>query len=205
MPRNLVRLLALLAAAVLMLGACGDDDGGEAAPTTTEAPGGVGDEGDDGDESDDSDDTTTTTAGSRGGSGMPDLPNVAAINDFCDLFVQFDGLDDEAFWGDDPDMSPEESAAATAEGFQFMQALFTRAVQLAPNEVRPDMALFAEAMGEYNSLLAEYDYDFMALAMASMDDPELEERFAVLDSAELDAASERIEAYVLDECGIDLS
>jgi hypothetical protein len=202
MPRNLVRLLALLAAAVLVLGACGDDDGGDAAPTTTAAPGAVGDDSDD-----TTDGATTTTAASptpTGGQGRSDLPNLGSINDFCDLFVIFDDFDDEVFFGDDPDLTPDESSAAMAEGFQFMQALFVRAVQLSPNEIRGDMALFADAMAEYNALLAEYDYDFMALAMASMEDPELEERFATLDSPEFDAASERIEDYVLDECGVDL-
>lgn len=201
MPRNLVRLFAMLAVAVLMLGACGDDDGGDAAPTTTAAP---GDTADDGDGPGDDDSDTTTTVSPGGGSERPDLPNLAAIDDFCDLFVQFDDFDDEAFFGDDPDMSADESAEAMAEGFRFMEALFARAVQLAPNEIRADMALFASTMSDYNDLLAEYDYDFMAMAMASMDDPELEERFAALDSAELDAASDRIEGFVLAECGIDL-
>jgi hypothetical protein len=202
MPRNLVRLLALLAAAVLLLGACGDDDGDDASPTT-EAPAATDDTTDD--PSDDGDTTTTTTQATSGtgASGVPSQAVLAGVNDFCELFAMFEDIDPfEA--GEDPSLTPEESAAQTAEAFQFIGAFFARAVQLSPDEIRSDVALFAEFMGEYNALLAEYDYDFMAMAMASADDPDLEARFEALDSEEFDAATTRIENYVFDECGIVL-
>jgi predicted small lipoprotein YifL len=204
MQRHLVRLLAVLAASLLLLAACGDDD------STATPPADTADQ--DGTDAGDTDATDTTDAAdddappaTAGGTDRGDLPNLAAIGDFCDLFRAFDDIDDEVFFGDDPDMSPEESAEAMAIGFQYMEALFARAVQLAPGEIRDEMATIAAGMAAYNSLLAEYDYDFMAMAVASMEDPELEERFAAIESDEFEDASDRIEAYVLAECGVDLS
>ena len=207
MPRTLIRLLALLATAALLLGACGDDDGDDGAAPTTEAPAATGD-----DSASDDDDTTTTeaptttvAAGGSGSSGMPSVASLAGVDDFCTLFAMFDDVDDPFEIAEDPAATPEEASAQMAEAFTFIQAFFARAVQLSPGEIRTDVALFAEVMQEYNELLAEYDYDFMGVAMASMSDPEIEARFERLDSAEFDAAATRIEDYVFDECGIDLS
>lgn len=205
MPRNLVRLLALLATAVFLLGACGDDDGG-ASTTTTEVPGAIDDDTDDGDDTTTTagDDDTTTTVVT--GSGSRDLPDLAAIGSFCGLFEAFEEVDnDDSFFSDDPDLSPEESAAEMAVAFQFLNALFVRSAQLAPGEIKADMELMASGMGQYMSLLAEYDYDFMALTMAAMEDPELEERMSLMESPEFDAAADRVETFVLAECGVDLS
>jgi hypothetical protein len=102
-------------------------------------------------------------------------------------------------------MTDEEAAAAAAQGFQFLEAFAARAAQLSPDAIRADMAMFASAMSEYNAVLAEYDYDFMAMAMAGSEDPEAMERLELMESDEFMAASDRIEAFVLDECGVDLS
>ncbi len=226
MPRNLLRLLAVLATAMLILGACGDDDGGSGddTTTTTAAPSDIADGDDaDGDDADDTDDTTDDTAdegddgdapstettvpsgsGSEGAAGLPDAAALAAVDDFCDLFVMFDDVEDPFEIADDAELTPEESAAQTRESFQFVEALFIRATQLAPNEIKADMGVFADFIGEWNGLLAEHDYDFMAMMMASATDPEIEQRFTALETEELDAASNRIEEYVSAQCGIDL-
>lgn len=208
MPRTLLRLLAVLAAATLLLGACGDDDGGssddDATTTTTEAPADLDEETDGGDDTDG--DTTDTTEEASGGStgGVPDAAALARIGDFCELFGVMQEVEDPFDAMDDPTLATEDQAAAVEQAFTFVEALFTRATQLAPGEIKADVALFAEYMGEWNSLLAEYDYDFVGVAMAAMDNPELEERFAGLESDDFEAASERVEAYVQSECGITL-
>ena len=208
MPRSLFRLLAILAAGLMLLGACGDDDGGDAATDTTAADVDTDDDGEDVDDDTDAEDgddagETTTTEGSGSG-GTGNLPNLAQINDFCGLFAAFDDVDDP-FEIDEMAADDENLPAQMAQTFQFIEALFGRATALAPNELEADMRLLASGMSEYNALMAEYDYDFMAMAMAGTEDPEAMERLEILDSEEFAAASTRVEEYVLAECGIDLS
>jgi hypothetical protein len=205
MPRYIMRILAILAASLLLLGACGDDDGADTAAPSESADDGdaaAPDAGDDGDDPSNGDDAPATTGAPRGDGS---LPNLAGINDFCGLWQAFDGVDEDFLFGYDPDMTEEEAAAAAAQGFQFLQAFAARAAQLSPDAIRADMAMFASAMAEYNAVLAEYDYDFMAMAMAGSEDPEAMERLELMESDEFMAASERIEAFVLEECGVDLS
>lgn len=204
-----MRILAILAASLLLLGACGDDDGADtAAPSESAddddaAAPDADDDDADGDDTSSVDDDAPDTTGAPSGDGS--LPNLAGINDFCGLWQSFDGIDDDFLFGDDADMTDEEAAASAAQGFQFLEAFAARAVQLSPDAIRVDMAMFAAAMSEYNALLAEYDYDFIAMAMAGSEDPEAMERLELMESDEFMAASERIEVFVMEECGVDLT
>ncbi|MEM9468027.1 MAG: hypothetical protein AAGA90_21845 [Actinomycetota bacterium] len=71
------------------------------------------------------------------------------------------------------------------------QGLLAEAIADAPGELVPDLQLTLDAFGEFKTILEVYDYDFFAAA----DDVE-----AFTDNPELDAADDRIQAWIDANC-----
>jgi hypothetical protein len=66
----------------------------------------------------------------------------------------------------------------------------------APEEIKDDIAVMGEAMAEFDEVLSEVDYDFLALSEADL---------AALDIPEVEQASENISRYADENCGGDAS
>ena len=138
--------------------------------------------------------TSTGAPAGDGGTGTTAAPATTAAapagnptDDFCEFIVAY---------AEDADFSPIGLNPEEIEDlFTTNVDAIDEAVRLAPSEIEADVAMFADAYGDFVALLAEYDFNFLALGDAALDDP----RLAALDDPELQAAGDRIEAY----CGID--
>ena len=62
----------------------------------------------------------------------------------------------------------------------------------APEEIKDDIAVMGEALAEFDEVLSEVDYDFLALSEADL---------AALDNPEVEQASENVSRYADENCG----
>ncbi|MDO8363805.1 MAG: hypothetical protein Q7V88_12970 [Actinomycetota bacterium] len=201
MNRSTTLLLGALAATSL-LAACSDDATPAATPTTSAA----GDTTDDvaSDTTDDAaSDTTeagsdTTEAGSNtteGGSetteGGSNDPSVEA---FCDMVRDYldvgDSLD-SVFDADTPD------PVAIEDAFRTMSDMTDELADAAPAEVKADAETVAEGFHQIIDVMASYDWDLVAIASS-------DEFFALTSDEEISAASDRLDQWSADTCGIPL-
>lgn len=194
------RLIAALFASLLVLAACGDDGGDEADGTTTTAAAQETDATDDTETTETTAETTETTetteGGSSGGSGFGfDAGDLAAIDHFCDLESIGENIEFDLF--DDAAATPDQ----IQDGIDAMSAIFARGNQLAPPEISEDFATLTRGMADLIGVLSDYDFNFMELMTAAEADPELEARFNSLNSPELIAASDNVEAWIEANCG----
>jgi len=199
MSSRLLRLLAALLASVLVLGACGGDDDedddttGSTTSTTVEAPG----DGDD--EADTTDDTVEETVDPDEGDDTGTDEDAAsfdpAVLESVDDFCQLDAVGDEAFMALTSD-TPE----GAEQGAQFMAAFFTRATEIAPDELSEDLRVLTGALGELYAAAADHDYDIEAMYAAAAEDPELQARLDAADAPEVEAADQRVTDWVDANC-----
>ncbi|MEO6318038.1 MAG: hypothetical protein ABIP36_04570 [Acidimicrobiales bacterium] len=127
--------------------------------------------------------TTTTTA--RAPTFTADVGSP-----FCDLL---DDVDLATVLG-----GVEGEPAAVASAFQQLVDLLVQAAELAPDEIRADVALVADGMVSLDAALAAVDYDFDALAASPSSGEVIE---AVNDPAFADAGV-RVGAYRTQACGL---
>ena len=187
-------LMALIAALALFVAACGSD---EAETATDPEPAPAADGGDDtaddtADElptDDDAGDAATSgladdDAGDEATSEVVDPPPGAG--DFCSLYAENLNLIQEFDFFDPVQV---EQWIGTSVG------LLDQAIADAPGEIQADLEIVRADFDALVDTLEEYDYDFFA-ASEAVD--------AITDTAEVDAATDRIDAYVESTCGIDV-
>lgn len=166
------RTAVVLSVLALVAGACGGGDeetSATSSPTTAEP-------------------TVQTTTTVPAAEPADDESSSGTSSEFCGFIVEVD----EEF-ALDVGATDAESLRALIEE---TQRAFDRAEDLAPSEIRGDIAVIAEAYDGFASLLAEYDYDVMTAFLAAEDDP----RLLALEADELAAASSRIGQF----CGVAL-
>ncbi len=176
-------LLAVSAVAILTLSACGSDSDSSAADTTVaEGATDVATDSTDG-----GDETDTSVAVDTEFSGDDS-------DTFCALAVQFDENDPttELFTSDDPEQLKVDWATA--------EDLISSLTAEAPAEIKPDFEILTAGFQQVGDLYEKYDWDFQALGEAASTDPDVA---ALADTAEADAASDRVDAYLQQVCGID--
>ncbi len=178
--------LALLFAAAftVSLAACGGDDSGSSASDegsdSTEAPAASSDAPD---SSAGGDESAATT-------GAPDFSGDGG-GEFCSQAQGFDEVfGDEAFQSNDP--------ADLEDQFNASQEASAQLEESAPDEIKADVAILADAIGGLIEVFAAADYDFTQLAS----DPEAIAQLEAFSSAEITDASTRVEAYLTEVCGI---
>lgn len=187
------RIGAVLFALLLVAAACGGGDD-EATPTSASEAAQPADEAvtptqvedSEGEETEPADEQESPVE--REPSGDAPDPGSGSESNFCGFIAQADEELNPDPAGFDPD--------SFRELIEQTQRVLERAQELAPDEVRSDVALIAEAYEGFASLLEEYDYNIMAVSTAAADDP----RLLALESDELAAASARIGQF----CGVDL-
>ncbi len=126
-------------------------------------------------------DTTTTTTTAPTFTGNAGSPFCNLLDD-VDLATVLGGVDGEP--------------AAVASAFQQLVDLLVQAAELAPDEIRADVALVADGMVSLDAALAAVDYDFDALAASPSSGEVIE---AVNDPAFADAGV-RLSAYRTQAC-----
>ncbi len=171
------RVLALVLAAALMLGACGGDDAAGPETTTanaetTAAP--------------DIDTDSTAVAGTDDGGTTDttpvDLGNIPA-GDCAAMAMQWS----QAMGGAMGGVTPSELD---------YDAIFDALDGTVPSELRGDVAVLADAYRQVARVMEEAGGDFMALA----NDPEALAVLESLDTPEMQAAGERVGTYFEDLC-----
>lgn len=165
---KLTRLLVVLA---LILVACGGDE----------------EAGDDGSDDTGGTETTTTTTTSAPTTTTTVVSSSGGGGDFCDFVAQQAQTVTPSPVGLNP--------AEVEENFTEILATITMAADLAPGEIQSDVQLFVDAYGGLVGFLSEYEFNFLAIPEADLDDP----RLNALEDPELEAAGDRIEVF----CGID--
>ena len=174
-------MLAMVAAVALFAAACGgDSDGDDAAPETTAVAA----------EADGGEDTTATTAAAPDGTSAPkdDIeisgdPNSEWCGLADDVQTRLDSVDADPF------------AFFSEEGLSQLTGALDRAVQVAPPEIRSDVAISRDAFTALGQVLAEYDYDLLSVPPAELE--------GVVDEEAVNAAGDRITAYNEQVCGIE--
>lgn len=124
---------------------------------------------------------------SDGGGAVSETDFCGMIQDYKDKADSFDS----AFTQDDP--------KAVEEAFTTMQGVLQDLESAAPSEVKSDLETMVTTVDRMIAIFDKYEWDFTQLAMA----PEFEELSADLDSEEMAMASDRLDAYSKDTCGID--
>jgi hypothetical protein len=206
---------ALLLVGVLLFAACGgdDDDAGgilnRSATTVKESDSGSGaqsaDTKDATDESDttaddaSSDDTATTDSGSASDESDTTIKfSGKGSGDFCDFAKDVENdvnLDDIG--------SDSASPADLEKQFKQARDVINEAVDKAPSEIKSDVKTIAEFFTKFDDLLSGYDYDFTKLAQDAQNHPEkLQELEQLTDDSDFQAATQRFDAYLEQECGI---
>jgi len=123
-----------------------------------------------------------------------EVPTAVSETEFCGMIQDYkDKADsfDSAFTQDDP--------KAIEEAFTTMQDVLHDLESAAPSDVKDDLETMVTIIDRMIAIFDKYEWDFTQLAMA----PEFEELSADLDSEEMNGASDRLDSYSKDTCGID--
>lgn len=165
-----------LLALVLVSGGCGGGDDDSASDTTTQT-----DTTTDEETTDTTNDDTTTDETTTDDSGS------FASGECADL-VEAGSKLSEAF-----------GSGTSSENFDDVSAFYDEVVSNAPEEIRADMQVLADAWSEYAVVLGDLD-----LKAGETPDPEalakLQQALASIDQQEVSAAAERISAWTTANC-----
>ena len=126
---------------------------------------------------------TTTSAGATF-TGDPDSPFCNLLRD-VDFTTVLSGTE-----GDDP--------VALRNAFEQLVDLLVQAAELAPDEITADVGLVASGMTSLDAALAEFDYDFDALAASGGGDEVLE----AVNAPVFTDAGTRLAAYRTQVCNL---
>lgn len=205
------RFLSILLAAVFTLAACSSnstvtlsDAGVVDESTPTAVPASPAPAGDDPADDADPDDAATDDAPAADDDDMADEPTTApeptptaattdafsgaGSGDFCEVARQLNESDP---------FEDETLGLFTEEFFTVVLDLYGNILAIAPDEIRPDLELTLAAFQQMADLAAQFEYNVF--------DPAFGEAMEQVDTAALDAAAARIDAYLLEVCGVDTS
>jgi hypothetical protein len=144
--------------------------------------------GDDGDDDAAQDDTSDQVGTTDDDSASEDFDFTGECAGFAEAFANANNASSSAFSGEDADL---EQAAE----------FFDEVAEEAPEEIRGDFEVFAEAYAEFVQAMADADIDFSdpeSIEAADMEEfAELGEAFS---SPEVQEASNNIQAYMTENC-----
>lgn len=192
------KLSSLFLAIAVLAAACGGDDTDDAATTATDDAG-----------QDEASDDTADGDEPAGVSGEPaDEPTEEPAE-------QPTEKPDEPADEDPPPVSGDTSALCALgeeleaddpfneltlfdgeEFFEVTTDAFDRVRDAAPSEIRDDVEIISDGWNELREIFEQYDYDLF--------NAELQAQIETFDTTEIDEASDRFGAYLLEACGIDI-
>jgi hypothetical protein len=85
--------------------------------------------------------------------------------------------------------------------FDEIEAAIDEARASAPGEIEEDLATLDEGFTSVREIFAEYDFDLTKLMAAAAADPEILTNMQTINGGEVEAAGNRVEAYVREHCG----
>ena len=131
--------------------------------------------------------STTTTAAKPAATVGSAAANSSADSDYCEM--------SRILTENEPGLDVYDDPEALQIYMTGLMEDVERMTEVAPPEIQADFALVKDSLVAFEQLLIDADWDF-AIAAAGMD-----ELFG--DNPELDAASDAMDAYDRDVCGID--
>lgn len=121
----------------------------------------------------------------------------AARGSFCDMAAGYnEALSESLFDFDDPENmpDPDQIMAEMIKGMDEIFDYLKDMAKVAPSGVRADLELLLDVSDDYMAVLRD---------AKSLDDPALEKAGELMETPKIKAASDRFEAYVKDDCGVD--
>lgn len=181
------RILTVLFTITLLAAACGDD-GNEITDAANNA--GSGDTGDGDNDSGDSDSGDSDSGNSDSGNSDSDDSDSDDTN--------FSGADSENFCQtarqiDEEFDNRDATDMFTTEGIEELEGLYRGVINIAPDEIRGDFEIALGGFIETANVIRENGGDFFSAG----------EALESLDTTEWDNASDRIDSYLTNVCGID--
>ena len=115
--------------------------------------------------------------------------------DYCDKNAANKAKSDEL----DSVFTGTPDSAKIEEAFTTMQSMVSDLKSDAPAEIKQDVTTMSDAIDSVVKIFSQYDWDFTKLASA----PEFATLQQDLQGSDMTAASDRLEAFSTDTCGID--
>jgi hypothetical protein len=137
---------------------------------------------------DDDDDAASDTAEAVEGESDDDGGGGGSESEWCELAVEVEELD--AVFGDFDPTDPDAMRNAFAEFGDVLD----RAADAAPSEIEDDIEQTVDAFNQLRDALEDVDYNFLEIDPADLE---------FLDNPDVEAASERVEEFNAEECGIE--
>ena len=113
---------------------------------------------------------------------------------YCAKIAAYKAKSDEL----DSVFTGEPDAAKIEDAFTTMQSMVHDLQSDAPAEIKQDVTTMSTAIDSVVKIFSQYDWDFVKLASA----PEFATLQEELAGADMTAASDRLEAFSTDTCGI---
>jgi hypothetical protein len=178
-------LLCCSVAGTLVLSACGGGDDQVATSASTASS-----------DAKQSATTTLSSADSIGGdSADTTSPNFSGDDsgDLCSYAKKIEASSNDLL--DDP--------ANFSEDLKKFREIYKTALSKAPSEIKADLKTSFDGGEALFTLMEKYDGDYTKLLAAAETDPEVAKAVANLDDPEVAAASDRVDAYFTNVCGLD--
>jgi hypothetical protein len=186
-PRRIL-LSSLTLLCLVGLAACGGDDSKTTSATdgatkTTVASGSA---------------SATTAGGSASGGATTTIDfKGSGSSSLCDY-----GKDIESNSALTDAFSGKTDAKGLKDGFTKTLDVINTAVSKAPSEIKADLQTLQAGFKQIAAFYASYDYDITKLTAAMKADPTLVTKIDALNSDAYSAASDRVDAYFAQVCGI---
>lgn len=142
--------------------------------------------------------STTTAATDEKPSTSKPSTKLSKGGSFCDMAKGYeDVVSNNLFDFEDPSAmpDPDEIMNNLVDGMDEVFGYMKDMAKQAPAEIRADLTLMLDSADDYMDVLR---------SAKSLDDPELEKASELMETPKLQAAADRLEAYMKDVCGVDL-
>ena len=128
---------------------------------------------------------TSASAGTSGGGGS------GGDSDLCTYAKQLEET-----------TNPDSFSTMDKATFDKIDEIISNVQAKAPAEIKDDVATVAKNFQDVRAIFAQYDFDISKLTSAATADPALTEKLQALNSDEFSAASQRVNTYLQEKCGI---
>lgn len=98
--------------------------------------------------------------------------------------------------------NPDSFSNMDKATFDKIDEIISNVQAKAPAEIKDDVATVAKNFQDVRAIFAQYDFDIAKLTSAATADPSLTDKLQALNSDEFNAASQRVNTYLQEKCGI---
>jgi hypothetical protein len=98
--------------------------------------------------------------------------------------------------------NPDSFSTMDKTTFDKIDEIIGNVQAKAPAEIKDDVATVAKNFQDVRAIFAQYDFDIAKLTSAATADPSLTDELQALNSDEFNAASQRVNTYLQEKCGI---